>query len=84
MSTKTIKSTNLEYPNLQLLVIDTEGLGGISSNIQQDSKIFLISILMSSLFIYNSCGTIDEKSIQDLGLIVNMAKQLESKKLESK
>jgi len=37
-------------------------------------RIFLISLLLSSHFIYNSVGTIDENALGDIGLIVNLAK----------
>jgi len=37
-------------------------------------RIFLIALLLSSYFIYNSVGTIDENSIGDLGLIIKLAK----------
>ena len=44
-------------------LIDTEGLGAYDEEINHDSKIFLIAILISSLFIYNSIGTIDEAAL---------------------
>jgi hypothetical protein len=39
-----------------------------------DSKIFVLSILLSSVFIYNSMGHITENSIEELGLVANLAK----------
>ena len=36
-----------------LLILDTEGLNSISRNNTIDSKIFSLSILLSSMFIYN-------------------------------
>lgn len=46
-----------------LLILDTEGLNSISRNNTIDSKIFSLSILLSSLFVYNQLGHIDEQSI---------------------
>ena len=57
-------------------LIDTEGLGAYDEEINHDSKIFLISILISSLFIYNSFGTIDEVALNNLSLILNLSKSL--------
>ena len=34
----------------------------------------MIALLLSSFFIFNSVGTIDESSLSDLSFIVNMAK----------
>ena len=57
-------------------LIDTEGLGSYDEEINHDSKIFLIAILISSLFIYNSFGTIDEVALNNLSLILNLSKSL--------
>ena len=57
-------------------IIDTEGLGAYDEEINHDTKIFLIAILISSLFIYNSFGTIDEVALNNLSLILNLSKSL--------
>ena len=59
---------------MKVLVLDTEGFGGIDEDNNHDSRIFLFSLLLSSFFIYNSVGTIDERALQTLSLIVNLAK----------
>lgn len=43
--------------------MDTEGFGGINEGNNHDTRIFLFSILLSSLFIYNSMGNIDENAL---------------------
>ena len=40
-------------------------------------KIFLLAMLLSSFFIYNSVGNIDEMAIQNLSLIINLGKHLQ-------
>lgn len=45
-----------------------------------DSRIFLFSLLLSSYFIYNSVGSIDENSLNSLSLIINLAKEIQTKK----
>ena len=61
-----IKNNNEEFP---CFMIDTEGLGAYDEEVNHDSKIFLIAILISSLFIYNSFGTIDENAISSLSFV---------------
>lgn len=56
--------------------IDTEGLGAYDEEINHDSKIFLVAILISSLFILNSFGNIDENSINALSFILNISKTI--------
>ena len=69
----TNKSSATPFP---AYLIDTEGLGAYDEEINHDSKIFLIAILISSLFIYNSFGTIDEVALNNLSLILNLSKSL--------
>ena len=67
------KNSSTSFP---AYLIDTEGLGAYDEEINHDSKIFLIAILISSLFIYNSFGTIDEVALNNLSLILNLSKSL--------
>ena len=69
----TNKNSSTTFP---AYLIDTEGLGAYDEEINHDSKIFLIAILISSLFIYNSFGTIDEVALNNLSLILNLSKSL--------
>ena len=69
----TNKSSSTTFP---AYLIDTEGLGAYDEEINHDSKIFLMAILISSLFIYNSFGTIDEVALNNLSLILNLSKSL--------
>ena len=62
-----------------VFLIDTEGLGAYDEEINHDSKIFLIAILISSLFIYNSFGAIDENEINTLSFILNLSKTIKIK-----
>ena len=65
-----------EFP---CFIIDTEGLGAYDEEVNHDSKIFLISILISSLFIFNSFGTIDENAISSLSFVLNLSKTIKLK-----
>ena len=70
-----IQNNHSENP-FPAFLIDTEGLGAYDEEINHDSKIFLIAILISSLFIYNSFGTIDENALNNLSLILNLSKNV--------
>jgi len=59
--------------------MDTEGFGGIDEDTNHDTRIFLFSILLSSYFIFNSQGTIDENALTSLSLILNLAKDIKIK-----
>jgi len=65
-------------------LIDTEGLGAYIEEINHDTKIFLIAILISSLFIYNSFGAIDEISLTTLSLVLNLGETIKIKSLSHK
>ena len=67
------KNNNEEFP---CFMIDTEGLGAYDEEVNHDSKIFLIAILISSLFIFNSFGTIDENAISSLSFVLNLSKTI--------
>ena len=60
-------------------LIDTEGLGAYDEEINHDSKIFLIAVLISSLFILNSVGTLDENEINNLSFVLNLSKTIKIK-----
>lgn len=64
---------------MDVIVIDTEGFGGMDENANHDSRIFLFSLLLSSFFIYNSVGSIDQNALNTLNLIINLAKDIQTK-----
>ena len=72
--TELLPTGNPEHPNMKAIVIDTEGFGGMDENVNHDTRIFLFSLLLSSYFIYNSVGNIDENALNNISLIVNLAK----------
>ena len=55
-------------------MIDTEGLGAFDEEENHDAKIFLLAMLLASLLLYNSIGSIDENALQNLALVVNLSK----------
>ncbi|XP_072889394.1 guanylate-binding protein 1-like [Hemitrygon akajei] len=56
-----------QRPNEVLLLLDTEGLGDPEKgDTDNDHSIYLLAILLSSIFIYNGKNQIDQQSLQDL------------------
>ncbi|KAK1339822.1 hypothetical protein QTO34_018379 [Cnephaeus nilssonii] len=54
-------------PNYTLVLLDTEGLGDVEKgDNQNDSWIFALAILLSSTFVYNSMGTINQQAMDQL------------------
>lgn len=64
---------------MPILIIDTEGLGAFDEEENHDCKIFLLALLLCSLLMYNSVGSIDEGALNNLSLVVNMSKTLQIK-----
>jgi hypothetical protein len=61
---------------VNLLIIDTEGLNSTEAGTKHDCIIFALALLTSSLFLYNSVGTISESAIDTLSLVVEMTKYI--------
>jgi len=64
---------------IHYLIVDTEGIGALDTNSQHDSIIFSLALLLSSNFIYNSVGSIDEGALNNLSLVVNLTKHIHVK-----
>ncbi len=64
---------------MEVLIIDSEGFSGVDESSNHDSRIFLVALLLCSYFIYNSQGNIDESALQNLSLIINLAKEIQMK-----
>ncbi|CAH0475643.1 unnamed protein product [Peronospora belbahrii] len=59
-----------------VLMLDTEGMGGLEASPQYDARIFSLATLLCSKLIYNSQGSVDEKAIGGLSFIANLAKHI--------
>ena len=79
--------TPRQKPNssAKIIFIDSEGTNSVDlSTKTYDSKIFALIVLISSLFIYNTNGNIDEKSIGDLALAAHLSNTVASNAIEDK
>ena len=61
---------------MPILIIDTEGLGAFDEDDNHDTKIFLLALLLCSILVFNSAGSIDENALTNLSLVVNLTKTL--------
>ena len=76
---KPVMGQNAEGEPVNVLLIDSEGIGALDESHNHDNKVFALTILISSMFIYNSMGSIDENAVQNLSLVVNLTKNIQIK-----
>ena len=74
-----IKGTTSDGKPVSVLVVDSEGIGGLDEDNNHDMRIFSLALLLSSFFLYNSVGSIDENALQSLSLVVNITKHIQLK-----
>lgn len=72
-----LKIKNKVGEEMNLIVIDTEGIGATDEDKTHDTKIFSLALLLSSYFIYNSVGSIDENALSNLSFVSNLAKHIQ-------
>jgi hypothetical protein len=72
-----LKGTTPDGDKVNILIIDSEGIGALDEDQNHDIKIFTLAILSSSIFIYNSVGSIDENALQNLSMVVNLTKNIQ-------
>lgn len=69
-----VKLSDGRFANL--IVMDSEGLGALDQDSGHDCRIFALILLLSSMFLYNSVGAIDENAISSLSLVINLTKHI--------
>lgn len=73
---------NLKGPKgeaISALVIDSEGLNSFEEDQNHDMKLLTMALLLSSKLFYNSQNAIDEHSLSQLDLVVNLTKRIQLK-----
>ncbi|XP_062963078.1 guanylate-binding protein 1-like [Cynocephalus volans] len=64
-------------PERTLVLLDTEGLGDVEKgDNQNDSWIFALTILLSSTFVYNSMGTINQQAMDQLHYVTELTDRI--------
>lgn len=61
-----------EDPSKHVLLVDTEGIDALDADDTHDVRIFTLALLLSSVFLYNSVGAIDETAMQTLSLMTRV------------
>lgn len=69
----------ISFQSKKIFLIDTEGLGSTERDQTIDMIIFSISVLISSTFVYNSIGNIDEQALEDLSLVCKLTQHIHVK-----
>ncbi|KAL4563591.1 hypothetical protein LXL04_027635 [Taraxacum kok-saghyz] len=71
-----LKRTALDGTEYNLLLIDSEGIDAYDQTGTYSTQIFSLAVLLSSMFIYNQMGGIDEAALDRLSLVTEMTKHI--------
>lgn len=74
-----LKGQTADGKLVNVIVMDSEGLAATDVDASHDSRIFSLVMLLSSMFIFNSLGTIDENALETLSLVINLTKSIHVK-----
>ncbi|XP_036901346.1 guanylate-binding protein 6-like isoform X2 [Sturnira hondurensis] len=67
-------------PNHTLVLLDTEGLGDVEKgDPKNDLWIFALAVLLSSVFVYNSMGTINHQALEQLHYVTELTELIRAK-----
>jgi hypothetical protein len=61
-------------PASRVILIDTEGMGAADSDASHDTRVFTLAALLSSVFLYNSMGTISEDAVERLAAVAGLSR----------
>lgn len=62
--------------SLPMLVLDTEGIDALDAESEHDVRIFVLAVLLASVFVYNQSSHLDEQAIQTLSLMTKVAQSV--------
>ncbi|XP_031231557.1 guanylate-binding protein 4-like [Mastomys coucha] len=69
-----------QKPDHTLVLLDTEGLGDVEKgDNQNDCWIFALAILLSSTFVYNSMGVINQQAMDQLHYVTELTDRIRSR-----
>ncbi|KAG8482193.1 hypothetical protein CXB51_026819 [Gossypium anomalum] len=74
-----LKRTALDGTEYNLLLLDSEGIDAYDQTGTYSTQIFSLAVLLSSMFIYNQMGGIDETALDRLSLVTQMTKHIRVK-----
>ncbi|GMH32246.1 hypothetical protein BSKO_00080 [Bryopsis sp. KO-2023] len=71
-----VKRTAPDGRDYHLVLLDTEGIDAFDQTGQYSTQICSLAVLLSSFFIYNQMGGIDESSLDRLSLVTEVTKRV--------
>ncbi|CAJ1961788.1 unnamed protein product [Sphenostylis stenocarpa] len=71
-----LKRTAFDGTEYNLLLLDSEGIDAYDQTGTYSTQIFSLAVLLSSMFIYNQMGGIDEAALDRLSLVTQMTKHI--------
>ncbi|RWR86501.1 Guanylate-binding protein [Cinnamomum micranthum f. kanehirae] len=71
-----LKRTALDGTEYYLLLLDSEGIDAYDQTGTYSTQIFSLAVLLSSMFIYNQMGGIDEAALDRLSLVTEMTRHI--------
>ncbi|PHT35772.1 hypothetical protein CQW23_23472 [Capsicum baccatum] len=71
-----LRRTSLDGAEYNLLLLDTEGIDAYDQTGTYSTQIFSLAVLLSSMFVYNQMGGIDEAALDRLSLVTEMTKHI--------
>jgi len=76
MWNKVVKVESPDGKDLNVVFIDTEGLGDTNKEQNNDVRILMLAVLLSSHLIFNCTGVLDNDSINQLSLVSKMTNRI--------
>ncbi|KAI8499777.1 Guanylate-binding protein 5 [Branchiostoma belcheri] len=74
----------LRGKDFTMVLLDTEGIDAAGASADQDARILVMTILLSSLLIYNSLNVPYKKDLESMQCFINLAKAVSIKKGEKR
>ncbi|XP_024393848.1 uncharacterized protein [Physcomitrium patens] len=72
-----LKRTAPDGSEYSLLLLDSEGIDAYDQTGTYSTQIFSLAVLLSSMFVYNQMGGIDEAALDKLSLVTEMTKHIQ-------
>ncbi|CAG9335465.1 unnamed protein product [Blepharisma stoltei] len=69
----------IQTSDMCIIFLDSEGCKSVEKSATHDAKMFAVLILLSSVFIYNSKGVIDEQAVNQLSLATSLSEMISTK-----
>eukprot|EP00164_Ancoracysta_twista_P004181 GFYU01005624.1.p1 GENE.GFYU01005624.1~~GFYU01005624.1.p1 ORF type:complete len:729 (-),score=214.39 GFYU01005624.1:18-2204(-) len=68
--------------DIYVLFLDFEGFSSVDQTSEQDNLLFAMAVLLSSLLVYNSLGTIDDSALGYLNMVNNLTRYIHATPLQ--